>query len=64
VNELDELVRELEDTALRLRSGELGADEAAALIDRCAALALQVGSGLDRLGRDAEREDPGQEQLL
>lgn len=64
MTELDELVRELEDTALRLRAGELGADEAAELIDRCAALALQVGSGLDRMGRDAEREDPGQEQLL
>ena len=64
MNELDELVRELEDAALRLRAGELDADEAAALIDRCAALALQMGSSLDRLGRDAEREDPGQEQLL
>jgi hypothetical protein len=64
MSELDELVRELEDTALRLRSGELGADEAAELIDRCAALAVQVGTGLDHLGREAQRDDPGQEQLL
>ena len=40
--------------------------EAAALVDRCAELALQVGGGLDRVGREAERDlpDEGQEQLL
>lgn len=60
---LDDLVRELEDTAARLRSGELGPKEAAVFVDRCAQLALEIGSALDRAGREAER-DEGQEQLL
>jgi hypothetical protein len=63
---LDDLIRELEDTATRLRAGDLEPAEAATLVDRCAELALQVGGGLDRVGREAERDlpDEGQEQLL
>jgi hypothetical protein len=66
VNELDRLIGELHDAAARLRAGDIGADEAAALVERCAELAAQVGSQLDRAGREAERDEPveGQEQLL
>jgi len=65
-DELDRLVRELQDAAARLRAGDIEADEAAALVERCSELAAQVGSQLDRAGREAERDEPveGQEQLL
>ena len=65
-DEIDRLIGELQDAAARLRAGDMGADEAAALVERCAELAAQVGSQLDRAGREAERDEPveGQEQLL
>ena len=53
---LDELIRELEGSAARLRAGELDATAAAAeLVERCAELAGLVGAELDRAGREAER---------
>ena len=63
---LEGLVRELEDAAARLREDDLGAEEAAELVERLADLAARVGSELDRAGREAERDTPGegQEQLL
>jgi hypothetical protein len=61
--ELDALVHELESTAARLRSGQLEADEAAALVERCAELAARIGSGLDAAGREASHGE-GQERLL
>jgi hypothetical protein len=61
--ELDALVDELEAAAVRLRSGKLNADEAAALVDRCAELAARIGSGLDTAGREASHGE-GQERLL
>ena len=65
-DEIDRLIGELQDAAACLRAGDMGADEAAALVERCAELAAQVGSQLDRAGREAERDEPveGQEQLL
>jgi len=65
-DDLDRLVSELQDTAARLRAGEIDAEEAAALVERCSELAAQVGSRLDQAGREAERDEPveGQEQLL
>ena len=65
-SDLDTLVRDLEEAATRLRSGDLDAREAAALVERCAELAGRAGSELDRAARAAEREEPawGQEQLL
>ncbi len=65
-DELDRLISELRDAATRLRAGDIEADEAAALVERCAELAAHVGSQLDRAGREAERDEPveGQEQLL
>ena len=65
-SEVDALIRELEDASARLRAGQMEADEAAALVERCAELAARVGTELDRAARAADREDPadGQEELL
>ena len=60
---LDSLVRELEEVAERLRSGEVPPQEAAGLVERCAELAGQVGSELDAQSRAAS-ETEGQERLL
>jgi hypothetical protein len=64
--ELDRLIEELETAAARLRSEDLDPAGAAALVERCAELAARLGAELDRAGRDAERDAPGegQEQLL
>jgi len=61
--ELDDLVRELEDAATRLRAGDLQAGDAADLVEQCARLAVSIGGELEALGRRAE-SDPDQEQLL
>jgi uncharacterized protein Yka (UPF0111/DUF47 family) len=60
---LDELVDELEATAARLRGGDVEAEEAAALVERCAELAVQVSSELDTDSRAADAGE-GQERLL
>jgi hypothetical protein len=62
-DELDTLVRELEDVAERLRAGDLEAAEAAALVERCAELAARIGTELDAQSRAAS-EAEGQERLL
>jgi exonuclease VII small subunit len=65
VSELEELIAELEETARRLRGGELGGDEAAALVERCAELAAKLDSELEQQARAARAEGlPGQEKLL
>jgi hypothetical protein len=64
-SKLDELVEELEQTAIRLRSGELDPDDAASAVARCADLASQLGGELDVQARAvATDEPPGQEKLL
>jgi len=62
--ELHQLVVELEDTAAQLRSGELSAEDAAAMVERCAELAAKIGAQLDALAREPEETLPGQEELL
>ena len=65
MTKLDALVEELEQTAARLRSGELEPDDAAAAVERCAELASQVGGELDVQARAAALDEPpGQERLL
>jgi exonuclease VII small subunit len=59
---MNELARELEELAARLRSGELTPDDAAQAVERCAELAARLGSELDAAARDAEHQ--GQERLL
>ena len=60
---LEELIRELETAAERLRAGDLDPGEAAELVERCAELAGQVGAELDARSRAAS-ETEGQERLL
>ena len=62
---LEVLAGELEAAAEQLRSGELDAEQAAELVDRCAELAARLGSEVERLAREARSEmPPGQETLL
>jgi hypothetical protein len=63
---LSELVAELEAAAERLRGGDLGGEEAAELVDRCAELAARVGAELDSESRAAAAGEAGegQERLL
>jgi hypothetical protein len=63
VSQLEALIGELESLAARLRSGELQADEAAELVERCAELAGRVGAELEAESRAAS-EAEGQERLL
>ena len=64
-HEIDALIRELEESAERLRAGEMDADAAAAVVERCAELAGLIGAELERAAREADREPGGeQEQLL
>jgi hypothetical protein len=59
-DDLDELIRELQSVAERLRNEQVEPAEAAGLVERCAELAARVGGALDARGRAAE----GQERLL
>ena len=61
---LDDLVKELEQAAEQLRSGELDSAAAADLIERCAELAARLGGELESLARKGEGGSPGQETLL
>jgi hypothetical protein len=54
---LDVLVERLERTAAELRSGQLDADRAAALVDDCARVAAEAGAELDARVRAADQEE-------
>jgi hypothetical protein len=60
---LEELAAELESVADKLRSEAVDSDEAADLVERCAELALQIGTEMDARSRSAA-EAEGQERLL
>ncbi len=60
---LESLARQLESVAAKLRAGDVDADEAASLVERCAELAGEIGSELDAESRGAA-ESEGQERLL
>ena len=62
--EVTDLIARLEGAAERLRSEELAPEEAAALIDECAALAVEASAELERRTR-GEQAPPaeGQEAL-
>jgi hypothetical protein len=51
---LERLIERLEHAAATLRSGELPADRAAALVEECARVAADAGAELDRQVRTAE----------
>ena len=61
---LDDLVRELEEAAAKLREGELDPAEVADLVERCAELAARLGGELEHRARSGEGGPPGQETLL
>jgi hypothetical protein len=62
---LSALISRLERAAEQLRSGELSADAAAALVEDCAAVAGEAGAELERRARaGVEDPPPGQEALL
>jgi hypothetical protein len=62
---LGELSRRLEETAARLRSDDVGSEEAKRLAGECAELAADAAVELDRLARGESRDAaPGQEELL
>jgi hypothetical protein len=50
---LQHLTEQLEQTAAKLREGELDPQEAAGLVDECARLAGEAASELDRRARAA-----------
>ena len=60
---LEELAAELESVADKLRSEAVDSDEAADLVDRCAELALRIGTEIDARSRSAAATE-GQERLL
>jgi hypothetical protein len=65
MSELDAIARELEEAAARLRADDVGSDEAAELVERCAELATRAGQELEREARATPAGDqPGQETLL
>jgi hypothetical protein len=64
MSDLQDLVRQLEDAATQLRSGDLDSAAAADLIERCADLAARLGAELEALARKGEGGSPGQETLL
>ncbi|CAN5511881.1 hypothetical protein BH24ACT24_BH24ACT24_04600 [soil metagenome] len=61
---LEVAVAELEAAAWRLRAGDLDAEDAATLVERCAELAARLGGELDRAARAAAEPASGQETLL
>ncbi len=64
---LEDLIGRLEQTATRLRDGELEPAEAARLVEECARLAGEAATELDRRVRaaaDAPAQRPGQGELL
>jgi hypothetical protein len=62
---LEDAIAELQQAAERLRAGDLDGDEAAALVERCADLAADIGQALEREVREARAEPlPGQERLI
>lgn len=62
---LEPMRLELEEAARRLKDGDLSNDEAAALVERLAEMAGELGRALDRDASAGETGvSPGQEPLL
>lgn len=65
MSRLDDAIEHLQAAADQLRTGELDADQAAALVERCAELAADISQALEQEARAARAEPlPGQETLL
>lgn len=62
---LEEIAKQLEQSASELRSGNLDSERTTGLVTRCAELASQASIELDRIaGAAPEGLLPGQEELL
>jgi hypothetical protein len=61
--EIAPLIERLEGAAERLRAEELSAEDAAALVDECAALAVEASAALERRARGEQPPAEGQEAL-
>ena len=61
--EIEQLIGRLEQAAERLRSEQLAPADAAALIDECAALAVEASTELERRARGEQPPPEGQEAL-
>jgi ABC-type transporter Mla subunit MlaD len=62
---LGQISERLDQAARRLRSEDVGSDEATRLAGECAELASQAAAELERLARATPEEAaPGQEELL
>jgi hypothetical protein len=62
---LGQISERLDQAARRLRSEDVGSDEATRLASECAELASQAAAELERLARATPEEAaPGQEELL
>jgi len=60
---LERLIERLEHAAATLRTGELPAEQAAALVEECARVAADAGAELDRQVRAADAGPPAAGQL-
>ena len=61
--EIEQLIERLQLAAERLRSGELGAEDAAVLIEECAAMAVEASAELERRARGEQPPPQGQQAL-
>jgi hypothetical protein len=61
--EIEQLIERLELAAERLRSEELAPEAAAALIEECAALAVEASTELERRARGEQPPPEGQQAL-
>ena len=59
MHEIERLIERLEEAAAKLRGGELSDEEAAALVEECASLAVQAGTELERRARGEDSALPG-----
>lgn len=61
--EIEQLIERLQLAAERLRSEQLGAEDAAVLIDECAAMAVEASTELERRARGEQPPPQGQQAL-
>jgi hypothetical protein len=61
--DIDQLIKRLDEAAERLRSEELSVEDAAALVDECAGLAVEASAALERRARGEQPPAEGQEAL-
>jgi len=61
--EIEQLIERLQLAAERLRSEQLGSEDAASVIDECAAIAVEASTELERRARGEQPPSERQEAL-